>query len=165
LLLVLITAGCGGPAGPVTHVSAKGVVADLPGTDWSSAGVTRKGAVEFETWRNPDNTLIFRVSTMPDEEFNVRLNRQVVETYMNSMYPYASEATPSLLRGRNAFQLFAVQPEPDSFTVTEYAVIYKGRHYFVGAGTTIEKWNADGRDIVEGIINTIQFEEPTDTDE
>lgn len=164
LVLMLVVAGCG-HSGPITHVSAKGVAADLPGTDWSSAGVTRKGVVESETWRNPDDSMIFRISTIPEEVFNVRLSRQVVESYMNSMYPYAAEATPSLLRGRNAYQLFAVQPEPDSFAVSEYAVIYKGRHYFVGAGTTIDKWNSDGRDVVESILNSIQFEEATETEE
>ncbi|HEY0070869.1 MAG TPA: hypothetical protein VGE04_12960 [Chloroflexia bacterium] len=156
----LITAGCGGTSGPVTHVISQGVQADLPGEGWNNTGLSENKGFKSETWRNPDGTMVYRVSTLADDEFSTRLSSALVKRYMDAMYPWAAEATPAMLRGRNAYRMLAVHPDADEFTMIEYAVIYKGRHYFVGAGTTTSRWNNGGQDAVEGIIDTIKLEEP-----
>lgn len=164
-LAVLVLAGCGGPSGPVTHVSYEGVQADLPGTGWASDGVSEKEGVRSQTWRNPDGTMIYRVSTLTDEEFSVLLSSQLVQGYMNSVYPWAAEATPSMLLGRNAYYMLAVHPDPDEYTTAEYAVIYKGRHYFIGAGTTTARWNNGGQEAVEGILDSIKLVDTAEPEE
>jgi hypothetical protein len=146
-------------------VSAEGVQADLPGEGWTSAGVAENEGIRSETWRDPAGTMVFRISIYPDEDFNIILNRELVERYMDTMYPWASEATPAMLRGRNAYRLFAVHPDPDEYTMVEYAVIYKGRHYFIGAGTTNTRWNNGGQDAVENILDTVRLEEPATPEE
>jgi hypothetical protein len=159
-LAVLVMSGCGGTSGPVTHVSAEGVQADLPGEGWTGTGVAENEGIRSETWRDPAGTMIFRISTYPDEEFNILLSREWVERYMDAMYPWAAEATPAMLRGRNAYRMLAVSPAPDEFTMAEYAVIYKGRHYFIGAGATNTRWNNGGQDTVEDLLTTVKLEEP-----
>ena len=165
LLAVLMAVGCGGASGPVTHVSAQGVQADLTGEGWHSIGVAENEGIRSETWRDTNGTMIFRISTYPDEEFNILLSRELVERYMDSMYSWAAEATPNMLRGRTAYRLLAVHPDPDEFTMVEYAVIYKGRHYFVGAGTTTARWNNGGQDAVEDTLSTIKLEDPATPEE
>jgi hypothetical protein len=136
------------------------VQADLPGEGWNNIGVSENKGFKSETWRNPDGTMVYRVSTLSDDEFSTRLSSDLVKSYMDAMYPWAAEATPAMLRGRNAYRMLAVHPNADEFTMIEYAVIYKGRHYFVGAGTTTARWNNGGQEAVEGIIDTIKLEQP-----
>jgi hypothetical protein len=81
---------------------------------------------------------------------------------MNSMYPGAADASPSMLRGRSAYYLLAAHPDPNEFTMSEYAVVYRGRHYFIGAGTTTSRWNNGGQDAVASLLDSVNFEEPAE---
>ena len=165
LLVMLVLVACGDPSGPVTHAVYEGVQADLPGEGWTSEGVAEKEGITSQTWLNPDGTMIYRVSIFTDEDFAIRANAALVERYMNSMYTWAADASPSMLRGRSAYYMLAVHPDPDEFTMAEYAVVYRNRHYFIGAGTPTSRWNSGGQAAVEGILDSIKLEDPTEQEE
>ena len=157
-LFASLLAGCGGQSGPTTVVKWQTIQASLPGTDWASLGITNTGSLTTQTWSNSNGTLIFRISTDPEEEFSAAANNPaVIQRFVEAMdYPQAVEGTISTFRGRNAYRMESVSPEPGAYHMVEYAFSRGFQPYFVGAGATNEYWN-DGSDYVEQMLSSVEL--------
>jgi hypothetical protein len=160
VLLLLALAGCGsGTSGPTTEYDDPLIHATLPGDDWHSAGITQIGSLTTDQWENEDRSLIFRVSSDPDEILSTMvLQSWAVEEYISLMdYPESFTADSYNFRGYRGMRLEAVYPGKDAYHFEEYAFVVGVRHYFVGAGSTNANWNRGGRDAVERIISSVQI--------
>jgi hypothetical protein len=153
-------AGCGsGISGPSTQYTWMGISATLPGKDWHDLSKSQQGSLTVDTWEKADHSMIFRVSTNPDESLDTpRVQSSAVDEYMSLMaYPDTSIVDSVAYRGRRAVRLEPVSLDKDAYHMVEYVFVRAFRHYFVGAGARNGNWDSGGKDAVDAILDNAEL--------
>jgi len=159
LLLLSMLWGCGGSSGPTTIYDDEGIRANLPGTGWYSLGNSTEGSLVIETWVNPDETMMFRVASDPEEVLSSPVvQSSAVERYMSIVgYPPTTSTESGMLAGKRGIRLEAIQPGNDGYHIVEYAIVTGFQNVFVGAGARTSHWSKGGSEAVEDILRSVEL--------
>jgi hypothetical protein len=161
ICFVIALAGCGsGISGPTTQYTWMGIGATLPGKDWHELSKGTQGSLTVDTWEKADHSMMFRVSTNPDETLDTsRVQSSAVDEYMSLMaYPDTSLVDSVAYRGRRAVRLESVSLDKDTYHMVEYVFVRAFRHYFVGAGAKNANWDSGGKDTVDAILDNTELD-------
>lgn len=161
LACLFVPAGCGGFSGPTTSIQAMGdIQATLPGTDWQKLSSKPADTNESEMYVNGDGTLVFEVSSgsLSDVRVPDFVTLPGGATPEPVKYPSSSSTTKIQYHNYKITRIESASPHSSVYHMVAY--VFKtddGGRLYVGAGSTNDRWNKDGKDIVPTILDEVKI--------
>lgn len=161
LACLFVLSGCGGFSGPTTSIQAMGdIQATLPGTDWQKLSSKPADTNDSEMYVNGDGTLVFEVSSgsLSDVRVPDFVTLPGGATPEPVKYPSSSSTTMIQYHNYKITRIESASPHSSVYHMVAY--VFKtddGGRLYVGAGSTNDRWNKDGKDIVPTILDEVKI--------